>query len=80
MCEYSDPEKFVFDEQMMNFLWEDSSLRKMYTENNKVIQQILDQSNEVNNRSKDVKRSSIQAHHVCTVCHRFFNFVDFFFF
>lgn len=72
ICEYSDPNTFVFDDQMMNFLWEDSSLRKMYTENNKVIQQILDQSGEVNNRSKDVKRSSIQAHHVCVICHRMY--------
>ncbi|XP_055325249.1 testis-specific zinc finger protein topi-like isoform X2 [Sitodiplosis mosellana] len=72
ICGYSDRKTFVFDEQMMNFLWEESSLRKMYTENNKVIQQILDQNGDVNNRSKDAKRSVVQAHHVCTVCHRMY--------
>lgn len=71
ICGYSDRETFVYDDQMMNFLWEESSLRKMYTENNKMIQQILDQS-DVPSRSKDVKRSAVQAHHVCSVCHRMY--------
>lgn len=62
----------MFDDQMMDFLWEQSSLRKMYIENNKVIQQVLDQNVDVSNRSKDVKRSIVQAHHVCSVCHRMY--------
>ncbi|XP_031618269.1 testis-specific zinc finger protein topi-like [Contarinia nasturtii] len=71
-CDYSDRETFVFDDQMMEFLWE-TSLCKMYTENNKMIQQILNQNdNDTANRSKDAKRSVVEAHHVCGVCHRMY--------
>lgn len=72
ICDYSDRKTFVYDEQMMAFLWENSSLCKMYMENNKVIQQILDQNDDASNRTKDAKRSVVQAHHVCTVCHRMY--------
>lgn len=65
-CAYSDRETFVFDDQMMNFLWEDSSLRKIYRDNEKVIAQILDQCGEVNGRSKDTKKLAVQAHYVCS--------------
>lgn len=70
VCEYSDRNTFVFDDDIMNFLWEESSLRKMYEENNKTIQQILDQNCDVSARSKETKKPIVQAENVCSICHR----------
>lgn len=72
ICEYSDRDTFIYDDAMMNFLWEESSLRKMYLENNKVIQQILEQRDDSSSRSKDTKKATNQAHYVCSVCHRMY--------
>lgn len=72
ICEYSDRNTFIYDDTMLNFLWDESSLRKMYTENNKVIQQILEQCDESNVRAKTTKKSLNEVHHVCCVCHRMY--------
>lgn len=72
LCDFSDSKTLIYDNEKMNLLWENSSLRKMYTENNAQIEQILRQCNDVSTRSKDIRKPTIQGNHECTVCHRIY--------
>lgn len=72
VCEYSDSDTFIYDDEMMKILWEESSLRKMYMENNKIIDQILDQSNDTHIRPKEMKNTRSEAQYLCSVCHRMY--------
>lgn len=72
ICDFSDPHTLIYDDEKLNILWENSSLRKMYAENNAQIDQILKQYNEVSTRSKDAKKPTIQGNHECVVCHRIY--------
>lgn len=72
ICEFSDPKTMVYDDEKMDILWENSSLRKMYAENNAQIEQILKQYSDVSVRSKDAKKPTIQGNHECVVCHRIY--------
>lgn len=73
ICDYSDRKTFVYDDKLVDFLWNETALPKMYMENNKMIQQILCQNTvESSNQSTDIKRPMVEAHHVCPHCHRMY--------
>lgn len=69
-CGYTDRESFVFDDQMMNFLWEDSPLCKLYQHNSTVMANLLDKCDGAADRLKDANKLAVQTNQVCLVCHR----------
>lgn len=74
ICDFSDPNTIIYDDEKINILWENSSLRKMYAENDAQIEQILHQyGNDVIVRQKEAKKHLvIQGNHECAVCHRIY--------
>lgn len=72
ICDFGDPTTVVYDDEEMDLLWQNSSLRKMYAENNAQIEQILKQCSDVSVRTKDDKKPTIQGNHECVVCHRIY--------
>lgn len=73
ICEYSDRDTFIYDDEMMRFLWEESALRKLYEHNNHEIEDILGQcGNDEDIRSQDFDESINQTNHVCGICHRIY--------
>lgn len=75
VCEFSDPNTVIYDDEKIDFLWENSALRKMYIDNNAQIDQILQQyGSETSVRPKESKSKQliIQGNHECAECHRIY--------
>lgn len=69
VCQYDDQKNFIFDEEVERSLWHDSPLRRMYLENNRQTQQILEQ---LKGGTKESKTTTRKSHHVCSFCHRMY--------
>lgn len=70
ICEFSDPKTLVFDDEKMNILWYNSSLLRIYAENNAKIEQILNRYANVNELPKAHEKLSNQSNHKCDLCSR----------
>lgn len=59
ICDFSSPKTIVFDDVKMSVIWENSPMRRIYTENNARLEQFINHYNNLKMNSKDVKTSII---------------------
>lgn len=74
ICEFSDPDTIIYDDEKINVLWENSTLRKMYAGNNAEIDKLLHLPTAI--ASKDIRSKLVKKYPVnqdcfeCAVCSR----------